>query len=254
MGDYLGAINKLHQAMASAGSVYSGSPESKSTLDTPENGPYDSFFSLTTPSDLRLSLSDDSYAEWKALPSRLLESPPPQISTIQFHSHPGKLAGGSKPRNGNDLFDVDESLHPSAADVTTGSLVQGIESSIGRDSSECSNTDRKSLNSPQGLNDQSLKYIPQDWNLEPTEWSNISTRHLKICDIAPTTSLVIIYELLQVEPPFLCGKLRKCLSNSKITVQFRNLGISKSFTLKNFFQMVFASSPFSMYGMPLLLI
>lgn len=208
---HLGNIKRLHQAMASVGSGYSGSPDSKSTIDTPENGPYDNFFSLITPSDLRLSLSDDSYAEWKALPSRLLESPPPQLSTIQFRNHPGKLAGGSKPMDDHDLFDVDESLrnhHPSGVDLTPGNLGQGTECSsppvaIGRHNPECSNSDRKSPHSSHGLNDQSStsSCILQDLNNpETTEWSTTSTRHLKICNIAPTTSLVILYELLQVGP------------------------------------------------------
>lgn len=199
--------------MASVVSGYSGSPESKSTLDTPENGPYDNFFSLTTPSDLRLSLSDDSYAEWKALPSRLLESPPPQLSTIQFRKHPGKLLGGSKPMDDHDLFEVDESLrkHHSGVSATTGNLGQGTEcpsppAAIGRQNPECSNSDRKSLHSPHGLNDKSSisNYIPRDRNNpETAEWSTTSTRHLKICNIAPSTSLIILYELLQVRPPLM---------------------------------------------------
>lgn len=196
--------------MASVVSGYSGSPESKSTLDTPENGPYDNFFSLTTPSDLRLSLSDDSYAEWKALPSRLLESPPPQLSTIQFRKHPGKFVGGSKPMDDHDLFEVDESLrkHHSVVNVTTGNHGQTIEgpsspAAIGRQNLEYSNSDRKSLYSPHELNDQSSisGYIPQDRNNpEAVEWSTTSTRHLKICNIAASTSLIILYELLQVGP------------------------------------------------------
>lgn len=193
--------------MASIGSGYSGSPESKSTLDTPENGPYDNFFSLTTPSDLRLSLSDDSYAEWKALPSRLLESPPPQLSTVQFHKHPCKLGGGSNPIDGHDLFDVGESLLTSPVAVTEGNVVQGTGSppsvAVGRHNPECSNTDKKSHHSPHGLNIQSSisNYILQDWNQETTESSATPTRHLKICNITPTTSPVNIYELLQVGFP-----------------------------------------------------
>lgn len=42
----------------------------------------------------------------------------------------------------------------------------------------------------------------------------------------------------------------KFLPNSRVNVPFRNLGISKSFTLRSFFQMVFASSPISISGTP----
>lgn len=212
-----GKHQRLHRVMESIGSGYSGSPESKSTLDTPENGPYDNFFSLTTPSDLRLSLSDDSYAEWKALPSRLLESPPPQLSTIQFRKNMGGLAGGSNDLDGHDLFGVDEPLrnqHSSPVNTTEGNLVQRTESSsphaaVGRHNPECNNTERKSHHSPHGLKDESSisNCILQDRNPETIESSTTSTRHLKICNIAPTTSLVVLYELLQVGLPLVCAGL-----------------------------------------------
>jgi hypothetical protein len=193
--------------MASPGSLYSGSPESKSTLDTPETGPYDGYFNLNTPSHLRLSPGDDFYAEWKALPSRLLESPSPIPPSIQFHAHKsshGKATQHNLPRD--CTFDL----------VAT----QGIQHCSNENSVECftavtdksspnseisryylENTDSESqLHSSQVLSDMCLtsnKY-QSDWSMDQNELSAASTRHLKICNIAPATSLVILYETLQV--------------------------------------------------------
>lgn len=197
--------------MESAGSLYSGSPESKSTLDTPENGPYDNYFNLNTPSDLHLSPTDDSYAEWKALPSRLLESPPPGISAIQFRAHPAsfeEMALDSKMRSCG--FEVGEGLgnhHPSAIEVlaecsTPGTIPRSHSINV-RHYLENLTVDDKLVEPIQGLNG-SLPISSNsrlDLGTLPAEWPAASC-HLKICNISSVVSLVILYEIFQVSSTF----------------------------------------------------
>lgn len=236
--------------MASTRSVYSGSPVSKSTLDTPDNGPYDNFFSLTTPTDLRLSPGEDSYPEWKALPSRLLESPSPGVSAIQLHNHPvsvGKLAGGMKVGNKLDPFDLDEALGNQALLAPNTRANNSIQqtfpsrSTITQQYLGNSETGGELIHPMRGLQD--IFSVPHqtfpEWDKGPAGWFNISTRHLKICNVSPSTSLVVLYDILQVCPPY----LRELLSGPNSTALLRSLVISKSFTRRNFSQMVSVLSP-----------
>lgn len=197
--------------MASTGSICSGSPESKSTLDTPENGPYDNFFNLPTLSDLRLSPIDDSYAEWKALPSRLLESPPLGSLDIRFRGHSNsftKLGESIETQGVCEAFATDLTLGSddfSTVDTRTEGDARQIESSspysaIYQHYLEHLDGDKRFLHSTYKLNGNSSisNQSLLDLSKEPTEFPTFSTRHLKVFNISPSTSFIMLYKILQV--------------------------------------------------------
>lgn len=175
--------------MTSPDSFYSGSPESKSILCTPESGPYSGYFDTTTPSDLRLSPCDgSSTAGWGALPSRLLDSPEPEARPYHPCPVPGKI---------KTLEELRGKLQGQSG-ITRGSGASSDGRVISFDSTTISSPPQyvEAANSSHGQDDPFCQ--AQQGSNQDTQWAVVPTRHLKIGGIPPAATSLMLFNKLSV--------------------------------------------------------
>ncbi|KAL7270235.1 hypothetical protein RUND412_007065 [Rhizina undulata] len=201
--------------MTSSESLSSASPESKNTPYTPVIGHFDEFYpSLTPPSDLRLSPGDETYHEWNAIPSRLLDSPPPQEEKVEFRQgnssamYDSQKKEKQQQKRGNaanaSAADAGDSLDNSAVflnqgqespEQTPGDI--SPRSAIARQYLEATKLEFERLQPSVAVGDHLLCPNHPDTAQEPVEWGFLSSRHLKIGNVPSTMSFPVIYKFLE---------------------------------------------------------